>query len=91
MLMEIELATAAAQFGVAGLIGMMWLTERRAASQRERELTQVVEQLRTERVALGALIETVRANTAALVAMEAAERELAEAIRRLDVARRAVD
>ena len=36
--MEGELLAMVTQFGVAGLIGWMWLSERRAGAAREREL-----------------------------------------------------
>ena len=80
--MGVELAGALAQFGTAGLIGWMWLTERRAAGERERELRAAHEALLLERAQLGELMRVVGANTAALAALEAGQRELRALLRR---------
>lgn len=80
--MGAELAGALAQFGTAGLIGWMWLTERRASAERERELREAHEALVRERAQLGELMRVVSANTAALAALEAGQRELRGLLRR---------
>lgn len=79
--MEAELAGAAAQFGVAGLVGWMWLSERRAAAARERELAEAHRRLMEDRAALDAMLETVRGNTRAMTALEIVQRELMAALR----------
>lgn len=61
---------ALAQLGAAGLIGWMWLAERRAAATRERQLGDAHERLMQERPQLSALLEVVRDNTRALSALE---------------------
>lgn len=71
-----DVASAAAQFGVAGLIGWMWLCERRAAAARERQLTELHERLVRERSHLRLVVRTLRANTRALTALEAGQRDL---------------
>lgn len=81
--MEAELAGAAAQFGVAGLVAWMWLAERRAAADRERRLMEAHERLRQDRPRLAVLVEALRANTRAMTALEAQQRRLACAIERL--------
>lgn len=64
------------QFGVAGMIGGMWLWERRAAGERERQLTETHERLSADRLQLNILVEVLRDNTRALAALESGQREL---------------
>lgn len=79
---DLTLATALAQFGAAGLIGWMWLAERRAAAARERQLAELHERLMQERPNLGLLLEVVRDNTRALTALELGQRALAGVLER---------
>lgn len=74
--MEMELASSLAQFGVAGLIGWMWLTERRAHAAGDRMVRESHERLMQERVLVRELVKVVRANTRALSALEAGQRHL---------------
>ena len=78
---EAELAAAVAQFGVAGLVAWMWLSERRSAAERERQMTEAHRRLVEDRSALVALLDTVRANTKAMTALELVQRELIAAFR----------
>ncbi len=75
--METDLITMATQFGVSGLIAWMWLTERRAAQARERDLTAAHDRLIEQRVQLDALMALVADNTKAVSSMESALRSLA--------------
>ncbi|MBX3402718.1 MAG: hypothetical protein KF699_04810 [Phycisphaeraceae bacterium] len=77
-----ELLPALAQFGAAGLIGWMWLTERRAAADREAQLRQAHEALMTERPRLDALLRALDANTRAITALELGQRSLLAAVQR---------
>jgi hypothetical protein len=70
-----ELASLA-QLGAAGLIGWMWLTERRSAAQREAQLTQAHERLVQERRALELVIAAINENTRVLTALEVGQRTL---------------
>ena len=81
--MEAEIAGAMAQFGVAGLIGWMWLTERRAAAVRERQLGEAHHRLMAERERGETLAGIVSASTRAMTALEASQRELAAVVERL--------
>lgn len=81
--MEAELAAAVAQFGVAGLIGWMWLTERRAAAGRERQLAEAHDRLMAERERHDTLVRLVADSTRAMTALESSQRELARAVDRL--------
>jgi len=81
--METEIAAALAQLGAAGIIGWMWLSERRAATTREKQLGDLHERLMQERPQLGALLEVVRDNTRALTAVEVGQRGIAAALETL--------
>jgi hypothetical protein len=81
--MDLDLAASLAQFGTAGLIGWMWLSERRAAADRERQLAEAHERLMQERRGLGAAVQALRENTRALASLEAGQRALTAAIERL--------
>lgn len=80
-MIEAELMAALAQFGTAGLIGALWLWERRSASERERQLREAHERLIDSRVTLEALLGVVRANTEALQAISIQQRDLASIVR----------
>jgi len=71
------LAATLTQFGVAGLIGWMWLSERRAAAERDRHLAQAHERIAQDRVAMNAVLEALRDNTRVLGGVESTLRGLA--------------
>jgi hypothetical protein len=83
--MEAELMGALTQFGVAGLICWMWLVERRASAERERQMTEAHRALMEQRDAQEMLVDVVRENTRALSMLEGSQRELIGAIERLGV------
>lgn len=73
---EPEVATAAAQFGVAGLVAWMWLTERRWGAARDKQIADMHERVIHDRLQLNVLVSVVGENTRALAALEAGQREL---------------
>jgi hypothetical protein len=81
--METEVMGALTQFGVAGLICWMWLVERRASAERERQITEAHKALIEQRDEREGLVEVVRDNTKALALLEGSQRELIGAIERL--------
>lgn len=81
--MEADIVAALTQFGAAGLIGWMWITERRAASARERQVGDVHERIMRERREMETLLEVVRQNTRALASLEAGQRAVIDAVERL--------
>jgi hypothetical protein len=81
--MEAEIASALAQFGVAGLIGWMWLSERRSAMGRERQVRELHERLMAKRASLKVLVSVIESNTRALTALESSQRGLSALIERL--------
>jgi hypothetical protein len=80
---EQELAAMAAQFGAAGLIAWMWLTERRHSSARDRQLSEAHERMLEQRTALEQLLRVIGENTVALTGVGAGQQRIAEAIERL--------
>ena len=80
---EIDVAAALAQFGIAGLIGWMWLVERRSATAREKQLCEMHDRLMEERRHADALLSVVTANTKALTALEIGQRGLTALLERM--------
>jgi len=81
--MESELMTLAAQFGMAGLIAWMWLSERRGSVAREARLAEAHERLMEQRVQLETLLRTLGDNTRAIAALESSQRALVRLVERL--------
>lgn len=79
--MQGDVASVLTQFGMAGLIAWMWLTERRAGLARERQIEEAHRRLTQEREAMGVMVSVVEANTRAMVSLELAQRELACSLR----------
>ncbi len=68
-----DLAAALAQFGTAGLVGWLWLAERRGAQERERQLGEAHARLVLDReharLAIDELVRVVKENTRAVAAL----------------------
>ncbi len=78
--MEPDLIALATQFGMAGLIAWMWLSERRGAGEREARLGEAHERLMDQRVQLDALLGALGDNTRAITALEASQRSIARLV-----------
>lgn len=87
-MIEPEIATSIAQLGAAGLIGWMWLAERRAGAARETQLRELHDRLLQERPQIAALLSVVQDNTRALTALETGQRAIAAAMERVCASRR---
>jgi len=74
--MEIDVFQQFTQFGLAGLMGMLWFMERRASLKRERELSESHDRLMIQQQELGELVGVVKDNTAALTAVERSQAQL---------------
>lgn len=85
-MLESEVA-ALAQLGAAGLMGWMWLAERRGAAHRERQLSEAHERMMQERRYFESLLAAVRENTRVMALLEGAQERLGRAIERLDGSR----
>ena len=77
-----------AEFGVAGLMGALWIWERLYSRRREQELTHAHQRLVRQRQELRTLIGLVQRNTAAIERFEQTQGRLAESIDRLAAGRR---
>lgn len=77
-----------AQFGVAGLMGALWLWERLYSRRREQELTTAHQQLIRQQQELKTLISLVERNTAAIERFEQTQVRFAELLERLVDGRR---
>ncbi|HRK32403.1 MAG TPA: hypothetical protein PLD59_15165 [Tepidisphaeraceae bacterium] len=71
-----------AQLGVAGLMGAMWLWERRTSQKREQQIDEAHTRIITDRVLLEELIEVVKQNAAAMTDLSATQRQLIAEIKR---------
>jgi hypothetical protein len=78
-----DLLASLAQFGAAGLIAWLWLSERRTAAERDRQLSQAHERLISERERIETLVNLVAESTRALTSLELSQRELARVVDRL--------
>lgn len=78
-----ELLTTLTQFGVAGLIGWMWLTERKASAERERQLTESHRRIVGQAEDRAVLVDVLRDCTRAMVSLECAQRALTGLIERV--------
>lgn len=81
--MEAVVTEQVVQFGMAGLIGLLWLLERRHSSQRERELSEAHQRLMSQKESLAELMVVARESTAAMAAVERGQTALAEACNRI--------
>lgn len=66
------------QFGMAGLMGVLWVWERSHSRQRERQLSATHERLMRRDEQLNVVVRMVRKNTKALVEFERTQRRLGE-------------
>ncbi len=78
--MDTDVLGMLTQFGAAGLIGWMWLSERRSALLRERQVGELHERIVRERREADVLVGVVSDNTRAMAALEASQRALVELI-----------
>lgn len=71
-----DLVQPLTQFGVAGLMGVLWVWERLMSRRREAQLDETHDRLSQQGHEVGVLIELVRRNTVALERFEQTQREL---------------
>jgi hypothetical protein len=63
-----------ANLGVAGIMGAMWLWERRTSRVREQQIDEAHARIMADRVMLDQLMDVVRRNTEALTRLSAVQR-----------------
>lgn len=87
-MLDVQSIDSLTQFGVAGLMGALWLWERLYSRRREQELTQTHERLIAQHEELKELIALVQRNTAAIERFEQTQARLTDVIDRLAESRR---
>jgi hypothetical protein len=71
----------AANLGVAGLMGAMWLWERHTSRVREKQIDESHARIMTDRVELDQLMDIVRQNAEAMTKLSATQQQLIEQLR----------
>lgn len=74
--MPIESIESFTQFGVAGVMALLWVWERRSSRQREAELSEAHRRLMKQREELSVLIRMVRHNTQAFERFDQTQNQL---------------
>ena len=72
-----------ASFGAAGLMGGMWLWERKASRQREEQLSEAHMRIMRDEERLGKLTEVVEQNTSAVARFIETQRQVVETLKDL--------
>ena len=72
-----------ASFGAAGLIGAMWLWERKLSRAREQQITEAHGRILRDEERLGKLVQVVEQNTSAVARFTETQRQVVEALRDL--------
>lgn len=78
-----ESLTALTQFGAAGLIGLLWVLERRLASHRDRQLDEAHRKIASTERDLQALLCVVKENTKAINTLEQSQIRLISLLERI--------
>ena len=78
-----ESLTALTQFGAAGLIGVLWILERRHASHRDRQLDEAHRKIAASERDLEALLCVVKENTKAINTLEQSQIRLISLLERI--------
>lgn len=81
--MEAEALGQFVQFGTAGMVAWMWLSERRAAAVREREIAEAHARLMEQRMHVDALLRVAQETARACAALEAGQRAIGAAVERI--------
>ena len=71
------------QFGAAGLIGLLWIMERRYAGHRDRQLDEAHRKLIDQERDLEALLTVVKENTKAINTLQRGQVQLIQLLERL--------
>ncbi len=79
--MPTEMIESLTQFGVAGLMGVLWIWERTLSRRRETQLNNAHDRLMRQGDALNVLIRLVRRNTEAIERFERTQSELVHLLR----------
>jgi len=77
------IASDFASFGAAGLMGAMWLWERRLSRLREAQLTDAHGRIVRDEQRLSKLVQVVEQNTAAVASFSETQRQVVDALKDL--------
>ncbi len=90
--MPAELFQYLTQFGVAGLMGLLWVWERFMSRKREAQLNETHRHLTDQQQELRVLVKLVRQNTRAMVRFDQTQTQLKELLEKMhhEIDRRAV-
>ena len=75
---------ALVQFGVAGLMGALWVWERTHSRKREAQLTEAHQRLMDQDRHVDVLVRLVRHNTRAMVGFEEVHRRMCDLLERMN-------
>lgn len=79
--MPTEMIDSLTQFGVAGLMGLLWVWERTLSRRRESQLNETHDRLMRQGDSLRVLIQLVRRNTEAIERFERTQDQLTRLLR----------
>ena len=74
----VSLAALFTQFGSAGLMGWMWLSERKGAQTRDTQLAELQTRLLQERLQFDSLVSVARDCARAVGTLDAGQRQIAD-------------
>lgn len=81
--MPLDALPALTQFGVAGLMGTLWVWERMLSRKREAQLHQTHERLMQQTQELRVLVKLVRQNTLAIARFDQTQKQLNDLLERI--------
>jgi hypothetical protein len=82
--MPVELVQPLTQFGVAGLMGLLWVWERLMSRKREVQLNEAHHRMMQEHRELSVLVKLVRQNTRAMVRFDQTQMQLKELLEKMN-------
>ena len=81
--LSIDLIQPLTQFGVAGLMGLLWVWERLMSRKRETQLNEAHMDLQRQHHELSVLVKLVRHNTRAIVRFDRTQMQLKELLEKM--------
>jgi len=82
--MSLPAIEALTQFGVAGLMGTLWVWERAYSRRREQQLSETHDRLMQDREQLDTLVELIQRNTRAVEHFEQTQHQLLQLLERME-------
>jgi len=82
--MPVEFLQPLTQFGVAGLMGLLWVWERLMSRRREAQLNEAHIRLMNQHRELSVLVKLVRQNTRAMVRFDQTQQQLKELLEKMN-------